>query len=587
MEAALRRFTVRQCDACFPACEMGNAHKGSTIWRSIRHSVVRCQNLIGWHSSLPARMLQPLVLLFATAVQAILPLQIQNHRFIKAFSAENQPDENELFFVKGIDYQPGGSSAFQAHGNDDILTDPAVCARDIFVLQQLGINTIRIYQLNPDLNHDKCMTMLNNAGIYVILDVNSGNFGEHLNRADPKGTYNARYLERVFRFIEAFKNYPNVLGFFSGNEVINDEKNYAEIDPPYLRALQRDMKQYISKHCNRNIPVGYSAADNTALRLATFKYLQCNSFDGHNVSLEFQESRSDFYGLNSYQWCSGNSNWQTSGYDELASSFKDTGIPLIFSEYGCNKNTPRTFTEVSEGLYDGLADSFSGGLIYEFSEEANSYGVVFINSEDGSVEYKQDLENLATQFSKIKLPRTKQIQLSHSKVIKCNIKEIEEVFHGFGTKGFWIPSQPKEIAQMIENGVVKAPPGSILASYKFPTSLDYQVKNTKGNPIQAVLTWDQKNTLNNFDKPLISESFTKEPGTTSTSPQKVTSTPVSHNTSSTIAASNDKGISSKNLHFTTAAGRTSQNISRSKAEADHLLTTSGVFAFVAILLSIL
>lgn len=578
---------MRQCDTCFAACDMSNAHKVSTVWRSIRLLVVGCRNLKVWHSSLPARMFQPLVLLFATAVQAILPLQIQNHRFIQAFSAENEPNENEIFFVKGIDYQPGGSSAFQAHGNDDILTDPAICARDIFVLQQLGVNTIRIYQLNPDLNHDKCMTMLNNAGIYVILDVNSGNFGEHLNRADPKGTYNARYLERVFRFIEAFKNYPNVLGFFSGNEVVNDEKNYAEIDPPYLRALQRDMKQYISKHCNRNIPVGYSAADNTALRLATFKYLQCNSLDGHNVSSELQESRSDFYGLNSYQWCSGNSNWQTSGYGELASSFKDSGIPLIFSEYGCNKNTPRTFTEVSEGLYDGLAPSFSGGLIYEFSEEANSYGVVHINSGDGSVEYKEDLENLAIQFSKLKLPKTKQSQLPQSKVIKCNAKDIEEAYRGFGTKGFWIPSQPKEITQMIENGVVKASSGSILTNYKSPTSLDYDIKNPKGNPVQAVLTWDDKNTLNNFDKPLTSKSFINESGATFTSSQKATSTPVSHNTSSTITTSNDKGVSSKNLHFTKTAGGTSQNISRSKAGASHLLATSEAFAFAAILLSIL
>ena len=76
--------------------------------------------------------------------------------------------------------------------------------------------------MNPDVNHDKCMTILNDAGIYVILDVNSGNYGENLNRADPSGTYNGQYLTRVFKFIDAFKNYPNVLGFFSGNEVIND-----------------------------------------------------------------------------------------------------------------------------------------------------------------------------------------------------------------------------------------------------------------------------------------------------------------------------------------------------------------------------
>ena len=92
------------------------------------------------------------------------------------------------------------------------------------------------------------MTILNNAGIYIVLDVNSGQYGENLNRADPSGTYNSQYLTRVFKFIDAFKNYPNVLGFFSGNEVINDENDYAEIDPQYIRAVQRDMKPVSYTH---------------------------------------------------------------------------------------------------------------------------------------------------------------------------------------------------------------------------------------------------------------------------------------------------------------------------------------------------
>jgi len=233
--------------------------------------------------------------------QAMLPIHIKQYRFIKPSSADNNATSNEVFYIKGIDYQPGGSSGYDPDGDSDVLSDAEKCARDAYVFQQLGVNTVRIYSLNPDLNHDKCMTILNNAGIYVILDVNSGNYGENLDRSDPWGTYNSQYIGRVFRFIDAFKNYPNILGFFSGNEVINDQKNYASIDPPYIRAVQRDMKQYIAKHSNRTIPVGYSAANTVDLRLATYRYLQCNSLDGKTVNKALNESRSDFFGLNTYE----------------------------------------------------------------------------------------------------------------------------------------------------------------------------------------------------------------------------------------------------------------------------------------------
>lgn len=35
----------------------------------------------------------------------------------------------------------------------------------------LGINTIRVYNLNPYLNHDECASIFNAAGIYLALDV--------------------------------------------------------------------------------------------------------------------------------------------------------------------------------------------------------------------------------------------------------------------------------------------------------------------------------------------------------------------------------------------------------------------------------
>lgn len=490
------------------------------------------------------RIIQSLLVVaqLSLVVQAILPIQIKSYRFIKGATSKNDPDENSAYFVKGVDYQPGGSSAYNADSDDDLFSDPSVCARDAFVFQQLGINTVRIYSLNPDVNHDECMTIFNDAGIYVILDVNSGNYGENLDRANPSGTYDGLYLTRVFKFIDAFKNYPNVLGFFSGNEVINDDSNYAQIDPPYVRAVQRDMKQYIAKHSNRSIPVGYSAADNVQLRLATFKYLQCNSLDGSTVSNDLDESRSDFFGLNSYQWCSGTSDWASSGYGDLNSSFSDAVIPLIFSEYGCNKNLPRTFDEVPDGLYGGLVDTFSGGLVFEYAEEANNYGLVDIDDSDGSIEYKQDYENLQSQFNNLTLPDIKESDIGNNTLYKCDASAITSVYSGFGTNNFTLPTQPADIANMIKYGVNGSNTGSILTDYTVPTTFNYTVKDVQGNTVSATLSLNQSNTINSFDSTSSSTStsaLSSSTGSSSTSTQKNIST--SGSATSSKSSSKSKG----------------------------------------------
>ena len=95
------------------------------------------------------------------------------------------------------------------------------------------VNTVRIYNLSQELNHDECASIFNAAGIYMILDVNSPLEGDNLDRTDPEGSYNAGYFKQVFGIIESFKNYPNTLAFFSGNEVINEQSSKKV--PAYLR----------------------------------------------------------------------------------------------------------------------------------------------------------------------------------------------------------------------------------------------------------------------------------------------------------------------------------------------------------------
>lgn len=300
---------------------------------------------------------------FANSESAINPIIVQGNRFID--SVTGKP-----FFVKGVDYQPGGSSEITEER--DPLSDPEVCARDISLFQELGINTVRIYSVNPELNHDKCMTMLAVAGIYLVLDVNSPLDNQHLNRYEPWTSYHPLYLEHIFNIIEEFSYYNNTLGFFAGNEIVNDRRS-AQYSPPYIKNVIKDMKQFIKLHSPRPIPVGYSAADYLRYRVSLSKYLECCEHGNSASSV-------DFYGINSYQWC-GSQTMESSGYDKLIDTYKSYTKPLIFSEFGCNKVLPRQFEEVSALFSDRMNDVFSGGLVYEFTQEPNNYGLVKINGE--------------------------------------------------------------------------------------------------------------------------------------------------------------------------------------------------------------
>ena len=107
----------------------------------------------------------------------------------------------------------------------------------------------------------------------MLLDVNSPLSGESIDRSAPWTSYYAAYLNRTFAVVEAFKNYPNTPLFFSGNEIINDEDT-GTFNPPYIRAVTRDLKKYIAKNSKRTIPVGYSAADVRVNLLDSWNYLR-------------------------------------------------------------------------------------------------------------------------------------------------------------------------------------------------------------------------------------------------------------------------------------------------------------------------
>jgi len=157
----------------------------------------------------------------------------------------------------------------------------------------------------------------------MVLDVNSPLPNESINQLAPWTSYNSAYLNRTFAILDAFREYPNTLGFFASNELINDLTN--DFNAPYIRAVTRDLKAYMAARGGRQIPVGYSAADVRPILVDTSNYISCSIPDADDDS---QGGKADFFGLNSYSWCNGD-NFQTSTYDVLAQDFANTTIPVV------------------------------------------------------------------------------------------------------------------------------------------------------------------------------------------------------------------------------------------------------------------
>lgn len=288
--------------------------------------------------------------------------------------------------MKGIAYQQGISNKGETGSDDDFsdpLADKAKCQRDVAKLKDLGANIIRTYAIDPKKDHKDCMQMLNDAGIYVISDL--GQPKQSINRNEP--SWDTDLFARYQAVVDNLGQYSNVVGFFAGNEVSNSLNTTGA--SAYVKAAVRDTKKYI-KDKKLGKGVGYAADDDAKVRDYVIPYFNCGS----------QEDAIDFFGYNVYEWC-GDSSFQKSGYNRILDEFKDYSVPSFFAEYGCNNQggaAKRIFTETPALYVKNMSSVFSGGIVYEYFQEENDYGLV---KESGdSVTELADYKTLKTQMAK-------------------------------------------------------------------------------------------------------------------------------------------------------------------------------------------
>jgi hypothetical protein len=316
------------------------------------------------------------------------------------------------FYIKGVAYQEPGelapdSEANQANGGFpepssfvDPLASPSSCTRDLPFLKDLGVNAVRVYSVDNKANHDECMKMLSDAGIYTIIDLSLPLNGS-INRAAPAWT--SDLLDLYIHTIDTFLKYDNVLAFNVGNEVINLDTNTNV--GPFIKAAARDTKAYL-KSKSSSILVGYSTVDSSSFRDLLVQYLTC---DSEPVSI-------DIIGLNTYRWC-GDSSIEAAGFDKLNQAFSSVPIPAYFSEFGCTKSLPRLWTEVKALLSPPMSDVWSGGAAFSyFPAQLPNFGLVTLSGpNNGTVTTNNDFALLKGQFGAATPPAVSASSVSNAR----------------------------------------------------------------------------------------------------------------------------------------------------------------------------
>jgi len=308
------------------------------------------------------------------AAAELAPIHIKGQKFFY--------ENGTQFFMKGIAYQEESSAKGQTNDDTDKYKDPLaqpdLCKKDVPLLKELGINTIRTYAINPTADHSECMKLLDEAGIYVISDLSQPALS--IIRDAPEWTVD--HYKRYMAVVDELASYTNVIGFFAGNEV-SDANNNTEASA-YVKAALRDTKAHI-KEKGYGLGVGYATNDHPDIRDDIATYFNCGD----------DEEATDFWGYNIYSWC-GDSSMQESGYSDWIDFYKDYNVPVFFAEYGCNTQggaEGRDFEDTRALFSDEMTSVFSGGLVYMYHQEDNDYGVV---------EYKNNKPQKMDNFFELK-----------------------------------------------------------------------------------------------------------------------------------------------------------------------------------------
>ncbi|KAI8995412.1 Glucanosyltransferase-domain-containing protein [Trametes punicea] len=309
--------------------------------------------------------------------------------------------DGNRFFIKGIAYQEQGALSTDPNNPFsepstfiDPLANGTACARDLPFLQQLDVNTIRVYSVNSSLNHDDCMNALSQANIYTIIDLALPVNGS-IDRNNPSWTTNL--LDLYLETISVFSKYDNVLAYNVGNEVIVNPAGTGAA--PFIKAAARDVRAYLNSISSSAL-VGYAAIDgDDSWVLPLANYLSCDPTGSNSGSTAI-----DLFGLNNYEYCGAAS---PSVYNTKNGDFAGYNIPAYFSEFGCVSQPPRLWTEVPVIFSPPMSDIWSGGIAFSyFPAQSNDGQFGMVTIDGNTVTPNDDFNRLKAQYNNVTFPTT-------------------------------------------------------------------------------------------------------------------------------------------------------------------------------------
>ncbi|KIJ68813.1 carbohydrate-binding module family 43 protein [Hydnomerulius pinastri MD-312] len=312
--------------------------------------------------------------------------------------------DGNRFYIKGIAYQEQGQVVADPNNPFlepstyiDPLANGTACQRDLPYLQQLGVNAIRAYSVDSTQNHDTCMQLFSNAGIYTIIDLSLPVNGS-IDRDAP--SWSTDLLDLYVETINTFSKYDNVLAYNVGNEVVIAANGTGAAT--FVKAAARDTKAYLNS-IKSSALVGYASIDGDASWLSPLaNYLSCDASGANSGATAI-----DLYGLNNYEWC-GDSTFQAS-YAGTETEFASYNIPAYFSEFGCITSPPRLFTEVGALLSSQMSPVWSGGIAFSYfpaTSAQGQFGMVTISADGSTVTTSSDFNNLKTQYGQASPPNS-------------------------------------------------------------------------------------------------------------------------------------------------------------------------------------
>lgn len=315
------------------------------------------------------------------------------------------------FYAKGLLYRHSPYAGAASVGAVDPMADPGVCAKDLRLLRELGVNTVRLASVDPLRDHDECMRMFGQAGVYVLVDLESGT--KH-----GKVRWDVEEYVRYTQVVDQFQQHSNTLGFMLGRDMLGEEQDsrpeQALAAAPFVKAAVRDVKHYIHHNPGRvrDVPLGVHSNDLMAGQDEFAQYLVC---DDNTAPLA--TSGIDFYLVEMMRWC-GDLDFVRSGYRDRTLEFQDFPVPLLLGGFGCRDGTQaRRFEEVAAMFSDRMTTVWSGGVAHEYYSPEQTAGpqlggLVVPNSASGRVDRLEEFRALQQQYARAQ-PRFQRFHSYH------------------------------------------------------------------------------------------------------------------------------------------------------------------------------